>query len=126
MQYRPTAQEIVDSVAGFLEDQLLPAVRADVKHDVRVAAHLLRVVGRELTDGGQTSLQERERLSSLLGRVDADLMSLRLELSRRLLDPQPLDATATQAIFAALVHTAREDLAICKPGYDDWALEIPA
>jgi hypothetical protein len=120
MQFRPDAEELLADVAALLENDVLPAVSGALQHQVRVAAHLVRVVERELRLGPDAAAAERERLAGLLGGSERDLVALRAELSERLLDPAPLDEGFAERAVAALVHTVRDDLVISKPGYDEW------
>lgn len=120
MQYRPTAAELLDVVAELLETEVLPAVSGPLQHKVRVAGHLTRMVQRELDLGAPADDEERRRLAAILGDDEADLVELRARLRDRLLDPTPLDDAFSTDVHAALLATARSDLAICKPGYDAW------
>lgn len=128
MQYRPTAAELLDAVAQLLEDEVMPAVSGPLQHKVRVAAHLSRMVEREIGLGARADDDERRRLVAILGEGDdgddgASLADLRARLARRLDDRSPLDPDTERAIYDALLATARADLAICKPGYDRWTAE---
>ena len=123
MQYRPTAAELLDTVAQLLEAEVMPAVSGPLQHKVRVAAHLTRMVEREIGLGSESDGQERSRLAAILGDDEASLVDLRRRLAERLADRSPLDSGTQHAIHDALVATARADLAICKPGYDRWTAE---
>ncbi|MFI1917405.1 hypothetical protein [Nocardia sp. NPDC020380] len=95
MQYRPTATELLTTLAELLEETLLPAVPPELRHQARVGAHLARLLERELRLGPEAARRERE--------------------TRAQLDP------ADEAgLWAALVEIVRADLAIAKPGYDAW------
>jgi hypothetical protein len=122
VQYRPTAEELLDSVAQLLEDEVMSSVSGPLQHKVRVAAHLTRMVRRELETGADADADEQARLAAILG-VDGSLTELRARLAARLADPAPIDAVTAHAVHGALVATARADLAICKPGYDRWTAE---
>lgn len=123
MQYRPTAAELLEAVAQLLEDEVLGAVEGPLQHRVRVAAHLTRMVQRELANVAQADTDERERLARLLAEPEADLPTLRAHLAGRLADPEPIDSALNREIYTALLSTAHADLAICKPGYDRWTAE---
>jgi Domain of unknown function (DUF6285) len=79
-QPRPTAEELIDAVRAFLEDDLLPGLEGRQRFHTRVAVNVLGIVGRELRDGAATGEAERARLHDLLDADDASLD----ELSRRL------------------------------------------
>lgn len=95
MQYRPTATELLTTLAELLEETLLPAVPPELRHQARVGAHLARLLERELRLGPEAARRERETR----GRLD------------------PADEVG---LWAALVEIVRADLAIAKPGYDAW------
>ena len=68
MQDRPTAEELVDAVRGYLEDEVLPDLRDDRRRfRALVAINALRILERELRM--EESLLQREAiaLSALLG-----------------------------------------------------------
>jgi hypothetical protein len=117
MQYRPDAAELLDGIATTLEEAVLAATDRSAQHLVRVAANLARIVGRELTLGPGARAEEQARLVTLLGRDD-ELAELRVELCRRL--REDADGTWMEAAWPELVAIARDDLAIAKPGYDEW------
>lgn len=123
MQYRPTAAELLDCIAGLLEDDVLGAVPPELQHRVRVAANLSRILQREAELGPGAAEREQMRLAELLGLAELldrseDLIGLRAELAARLRGPGD-DEFAGQA-WEVLVATARDDVAIAKPGHDSW------
>ena len=95
MQYRPTATELLETLAELLEETLLPALPSGLQHQARVGANLARIVGRELELGPDAARREHELLAAL----PAD-------------DPK--------ALWDALVTITRADIAIAKPGHDEW------
>lgn len=95
MQNRPTAAELLESLAELLEDTLLPAVPAELQHRARVGANLARILGREVHLGPDAAYRERELLAAV---------------------PEGDD----EALWRALTEVVRADLAIAKPGYDSW------
>ncbi|WP_039799924.1 DUF6285 domain-containing protein [Nocardia araoensis] len=98
MQNRPSAAELLDSLAELLEETLLPALPAGLQHKARVGANLARIVRREIESGPAAAERERELLAAVAEGDDEQL-------------------------WAALVSVVRADLAIAKPGYDEWAAE---
>ncbi len=117
MQYRPTTAELLAAVADLLETDVLAAVPADLQHKVRVAANLARVLEREARLEADSLAHERELLTELLGHA-GPVDDLRDELARRLRAGS--DETFERAAWTALVAVARDDLAIAKPGHDQW------
>jgi hypothetical protein len=119
VQYRPDAAELLDAVASLLEDDVIAAVPAQLRHQVRVAANLCRILEREATVGPANDAAERARLAALLGAEgDRDLVSLRADLAGMLADPAPIDPALDRSVREALLATLRADLAVAKPGYD--------
>ena len=121
MKFRPDDAELLDAIAQLLEEEVLPTAPGPVQHKVRVAANLTRILQRQA--GMEADAQERERtsLAQLLypGRPESangGLDGLRAELDARLW----AGAELTPEIWASLVATARDDLAVSKPGHDAW------
>ncbi|WP_280240852.1 DUF6285 domain-containing protein [Nocardia abscessus] len=98
MQNRPSAAELLESLAELLEQTLLPALPAGLQHKARVGANLARIVRREIESGPAAAGQERALLAAVAEGDDEQL-------------------------WEALVSVVRADLAIAKPGYDAWAGE---
>ncbi len=48
---RPTASELLDAVAGFLTDDVMPATTGQLAFHARVAANVLGIVAREMELG---------------------------------------------------------------------------
>ncbi|WP_327147302.1 DUF6285 domain-containing protein [Nocardia sp. NBC_01329] len=95
MQNRPTAAELLESLAELLENTLLPALPPDLRHRARVGANLARILGREVELGPAAVLREQELLAAVPVGDD-------------------------EALWQALAEVVRADLAIAKPGYDSW------
>lgn len=119
MQFRPDADELLGDIAALLEDKVIEAVSGPLQHQVRVAANLARIVEREVRLGGAAAGAERARLAAFVT-DDGDLVAMRKRLCDRLTDGAPMDGAEGRAVYAALVATLRDDLAISKPGYDAW------
>jgi hypothetical protein len=117
MQYRPTAEELLDAIADLLGQEVLDAVPPHLTHRIRVSENLLRILQREVAQGPEADRREVERLTGLLGH-DGTLLDLRSELADRLRtsDDEAFDKQA----WEALVAITRADLAIAKPGHDAW------
>ena len=129
MQDRPTAQELVEAVASFLETEILPTL-TDPRLRFRglIAANVLGIVARELADGRSSLPKERLQLAKLLGNDltdipdrDADLLSGVALLSREFcLRVRSGVFDSTVAFDAALVFaeaTVVEKLRINNPRY---------
>src|SRR5206468_2895723 len=66
MQDRPTAEELLDAVREFLEQQVVPVLDGTAKFHARVAANVLAIVGRERRQEAQQLAAEWQRLDALL------------------------------------------------------------
>ena len=122
MQYRPTAAELLDIMAELLEDEVIDAVSGPVQHKVRVAANLARILQREAELGPATDAQERTVIATLLGldpSAAVPLTERRSDLANRLRHGD-LPGVEDRAVWDALVAITRGDLAIAKPGHDNW------
>jgi hypothetical protein len=118
LQYRPTAFELLDTIASLLETDVLPAVDGSLQHRVRVAANLARILEREARLAPANEARERESLARLLGH-HGPLPDLRAELAERLRTGGD-EPVWLQSSWDALVAICRDDLAIAKPGHDGW------
>ncbi len=110
MQDRPTAAELLNEVASFLEE-LVPTLNGPVQHQARVAANLTRIVEREVALGPAAEVREIAALSALLGH-DGDLVSLNAELATRLAKNE-----LHRESLPVLLELTRDKLAINKPGH---------
>lgn len=123
MQQRPTASELLTEISSLLTE-VIDVVPEAVRHRVRVAANLAGIVEREVALGPAAASAEQARLATLLDAPSTtDLVTLRSELVDRLHAPEPLSPTDTAAIYDVLLETVRDDLAISKPGYEQWTRE---
>lgn len=132
MQDRPTARELLDTVATYLEAELMPALDGPLAYRTRVAANLVRILERENSLGPALLQREYELLRGLLGDearparagVSADDVA---ELNRRLAAAIDADTVRHADAWPALMEIARAKLAIIRPGYDAWdaAAELP-
>lgn len=122
MQYRPTAAELLHDISELLSEEVLAQVSVEVQHKVRVAANIAQILEREVALSGPNALREAEITRDLLGVPSADPAPL-TELRARLADALragELPARSDDEVWHALVQIARDDLAISKPGHDNW------
>jgi Domain of unknown function (DUF6285) len=103
---RPTAAELVGAVADFLADDVRSATEGQVNFHARVAANALRMVQRELENGGSPQGGD-----ALAGLGVADEAELAAAIRRGDLD----DAAAVMPVLRTLV---RHRLAAAHPGYE--------
>jgi hypothetical protein len=123
MQQRPTSAELLADISGLLTE-VMDVVPEAVRHRVRVAANLAGIVEREVALGPASAAAEQTRLAALLGEPSTtDLVALRTQLVDRLNAPEPLPPAESTAIYDVLLASVRDDLAISKPGYEQWTRE---
>lgn len=127
MQDRPTAAELLETLADLLEKQVLPATQGPLRHQVRVAGNLCRILEREARLGGIQDEREIELLREALG-TDARGTDP-LALTQQLADALKLaeDPALERRAWRTLVEIVRGKLAIAKPGHDayDFRAELP-
>lgn len=70
MQDRPTAVELLDAVAGLLEQDLAPLLDARMRFHARVAVNVLGILQREWELGPGQVARSSQLLSGLLGHQD--------------------------------------------------------
>ncbi len=70
---RPTSQELVDAVVGFLRDQVSEQVEGPMRHQLRIAVHALEIVSRELALGPEQEAAHQAGLAELGFADDAAL-----------------------------------------------------
>lgn len=100
---RPTAAELVDAVAGFLEGEVLDNTTGAVNFHARVAANALRIVERELLDDRHTP--------TFLGYPNEAALAAAIRAGN--LDGH--DAEVLACLRAVVGHR----LQVAHPGYDD-------
>jgi hypothetical protein len=115
-QPRPTADELVDAVRAFLEDELLPSLEGRRRFHTRVAINVLGAVERELRDGPTANEAERARLVALLGDSGEDDLPVD-DLSRGLAHAIRAGEIAMDdpALLDHLRRTSDDDVAIANP-----------
>jgi uncharacterized protein DUF6285 len=117
MQDRPSASELLDSVAEYLFSELRPEVPREQRFKVLVATNVCAVVAREIRAGDEPDRRDLELFNELLGQEVDDVRAAAVELSRRLragdLDDR-IDELAPR-----LEEHVRRKLEIARPGYDE-------
>lgn len=120
MQDRPTASELLATIADLLEGDVLAATKGGLQHQVRVAGNLCRILEREASLGAAHEAREIALLASVLGEPagERDARALNAALVARLTAGH--DAALERRAFPALLEIVRGKLAIAKPGHDDY------
>lgn len=120
MQDRPTPTELLEAVAAFLREQVVPAVDGTLAFHARVAANALDIARRELLADADAQQADGERasLQALLDSSEPDLDALQRTLCRRIADGA-LDL-ATPGLADHLWRSTRAKLAVDQPGYGSY------
>jgi uncharacterized protein DUF6285 len=125
MQDRPNVDELLEAVAGFLHDDVMPNTTGRLSFHARVAGNVIQMLRRELTLEEDTLDREWTGLDGLLGpaakparlsELRAGLLARNEELVRRI---QSGDADSGEQRAKTLAHlraTMRDKLAVSNPG----------
>ena len=116
MQDRPSAAELLDSVAEYLFAELRPEVSREQRFKVLVAANVCAVVARELRAGDQPDAEDLALFGELLGREVDDPRAAAAELSRAIRSGAFDDRI--RELAPRLEEHVRRKLEIARPGYD--------
>lgn len=116
MQDRPDIAELLEAVAAFLREQVVPATEGQVAFHARVAANTLDIARREVQLGPTAQAGELTRLHALLGPgAPADLAEANRLLCTRIATGEL--GPATPGLIDHLRQTTHNKLAIDQPGY---------
>ena len=108
----PDAATLLDAVADWMREQLLPELKGRQAFMARVAINLLGIVGRELREGGAKQAAEHQRLVALLG-SQGSLDTLNRQLCEGIRDGS-LDPRRDE-VLKHVRATVREKLDIANP-----------
>ena len=120
MQDEPTPIELTKAVAGFLRDDIAPAISGHNAFKLRVAVNMLELVVRQLTLADASDAAELARLRQLLG-IDGSLIDLNRALSDRIASGE-IDV-ATPGLAKHLWQTTLDKLAVDQPNYASYKRE---
>jgi hypothetical protein len=116
-QDRPTAPELLESVAEYLFGELRPEVPREQRFKVLVAANVCAVVAREIRAGDEPDRADLELFEEILGEQSGDVHAAAAELSRRLRAGE-LDDRIDELTPRLEEHVHRK-LQIARPGYSE-------
>jgi hypothetical protein len=119
MQDRPAADLLLEAVAAFLRERVVPATQGPLAFHARVAANALDIARRELMLAPGADARERAALAALLqADPQGDLIALNRQLCERIArDAMDLH---TPGLIDALWRITLDKLAIDQPGYDTY------
>ena len=120
MQDRPTASELLATIADLLEGEVLAATKGGLQHQVRVAGNLCRILQREGSLGAAHDAREIALLASVLGEPAGGRAARALSAALVARLDAVHDAALERRAFPALLEIVRSKLAIAKPGHDDY------
>lgn len=110
----PDAGRLLQAAAGYLDTDLLPTLDGYHRFHLRVCINALRIVERELAQGGMLESSERQRLERLLDH-EGSVACLNNELADRIGSGDlSLD---TPGLMEHLRATLRDALAINNPNW---------
>lgn len=115
MQDRPTAPELLESVAEYLFGELRDEVPREQRFKVLVAANVCAVVAREIRAGEEPDREDLALFNDLLDEDVGDVQGAAAELSRRLRAGE-LDERIDE-LAPRLEEHVRRKLEIARPGY---------
>lgn len=124
MQDRPSVDELLEAVAGFLQDDVMPNTSGRISFHARVASNVLQTLRRELASEEEYIDREWRGLDALLGEEarPASLAATRTETVRRneTLSQQIREGAADadpfrQSVLDHLKTVTRDKLAVSDP-----------
>ncbi len=134
MQDRPTAIELLEAAADFVEREIVTATSGRVQFQSRVVANVMRIVAREVASEDSMVRAEVRALADLLGRehphvhsladVSKAATALNEELSKRI-RAGDADSGSWRTDVLKVVRAAVEDkLRVANPRYLEADLAI--
>lgn len=122
MQDRPTSIELLETIAWFLETEILDGLEGSKRHQTRVAINLCRILTRELELARHGETQERDRLGDLLAiSPEEGSENLNRILCHRL--EGSTDVDFEKRALGVLLMNVKAKLAVVKPGHDAYDFE---
>jgi hypothetical protein len=119
MQDRPTPAQLLEAVAAFLREQVMPATTGALAFDARVAANALDIARRQLELAADVAQREHDALVVLLGADPGhDVAQLNRLLCDRIAGGEiGLD---TPGLADCLWQITLDKLAVDQPTYDTY------
>lgn len=124
MQDRPTAEELLEAVAGYLERDVIPHTEGRRQFLARVSSNVVRTVAREIRREDRHLRREWVRLNALQGAepLPEDREALRegvrrrtRELCRAIREGEADEDPRRSEILEHVRATVREKLEVCRP-----------
>ena len=121
MQDRPSADELLEALAEFLDSEVVPALDGRKRFHAIVAANVARIAAREFRLAPAQREDEASELRALLGEAsagaanDETLTKLNAELCRRIDQGDADSGDFRAAVLAFLRRATERKLAIDDP-----------
>lgn len=125
MQDRPNVDELLQAVAGFLQDEVMPGTTGRLSFHARVSANVLQMLRRELSLEEGHLEREWNGLDGILGHEDrpASLLDVRTRLTERnaalaaaIREGHADDPEKRTALLAHLRAVTHDKLEVSNPG----------
>jgi hypothetical protein len=123
MREQPSAAELIEAVAEFLQRDVAPQLSGRTAFHARVAFNVLQIVRRELLLGPHADNEEAARLAALLGAA-GDGGDLTAELCRRIAAGEI--AADDPALIEHLWSTILDAVSVDQPNYATYRREADA
>lgn len=124
MQDRPTLDELLEAVAGFLHDDVMANTSGRLSFHARVAGNVVQMLRRELATIEQHNAHEWDRLDHLLGvqpmppslaQVREELVIRNRDLAERIRAGEADQGEWREQVLAHLRLTVHEKLDVSNP-----------
>jgi hypothetical protein len=136
MQDRPSAIELLEAAADFVDREIVTATAGRVQFQSRVVANVMRIVAREIRDEDRFARAEMHLLAALLecetphvhglDDVRRAAMQLNADLSAKIRVGEADSGPWRAATFAAVRRIVEDKLEIANPRYLEADLAIRA
>lgn len=122
MQDKPTAEELLEALAQFLDAEVVPALEGRRRFHAIVSANVARIVAREIRLGPEQAKREYAALCDLLGKTPSDpaptqatLAQLNAELCKRIDEGAADHGSYRRKVLDFLRAAVKSKLAVDNP-----------
>jgi hypothetical protein len=122
VQDKPTAEELLEALAQFLDSEVVPAFEGRRRFHALVASNVARIVAREIRLGPEQAKQEYAALCDLLGKertepapTQTTLVPLNAELCERIDEGAADEGSYRRKVLEFLRATVKAKLAVDNP-----------
>ncbi len=136
MQDRPTAIELLEAAAQFVEREIVSVTEGQRQFQSRVVANVMRVVAREIEMGEPLMRAEVDALAALLGEqkphlhVTGDVRKAALKfnemLSEKIRNGEADSGSFREQVFKTVRGIVEDKLKIANPRYLEGDLKLRA